>query len=125
VAAGVVPLSRYSELLDNLLREARGRCVVIVNAKENVSALYYPAADAIAVNTTIADVAREHSNVRQVDWASLALEHPSWFGPDLLHLAPGLPAVVTASAPPTAAQQTTADVAFADAITAGVESCGS
>jgi hypothetical protein len=125
VATGAVPLTQYAELLNTLLQSAQGRCVVIVNAKEDVFQLYYSASDAGGVDATIEEAARQDTSVREVDWDSLAEQHPSWFGPDLLHLAPGLPAVVTAASPPTAEQQTTADVAFAKAITAGVESCRS
>jgi hypothetical protein len=59
-----------------------------------------------------------------VQWSRDVLGHDSWFGPDLLHFAPGLPATLTAADQPTAAAQNAGEKAFAAAIAAGVRSCG-
>ena len=122
-AMGTVPVGQYTPLLDDLLDAARGRCVVLVNAKVIVDPMYYPPVDAQAVNQAIDTAAATHSNVRVVDWNQEAAAHASWFAADSLHLVPGLPSTVSAADPPSAAAQTAADRAFARAVVAGVDSC--
>ena len=109
------------KLLDQLIAKARNTYVVIVNAKVNAP-FYYKQSDALAINRAIDEVAEEHANVRIVDWNSEASDHASWFGPDMLHLSPGLPATVLASYPPSSDVQDSADRAFAQAIVEGVKS---
>jgi hypothetical protein len=117
---GSVSIAQYARLLDQSVAEAGSSDVVIVNAKVNAP-FYYKQSDARAINRAIDEVAAQHANVRVVDWNSDSLDHPSWFGPDLLHLSPGLPATVVASDPPGADVQDSADTAFAHAILEGVE----
>jgi hypothetical protein len=122
VAKSVVPVAEYSRLLDQVITRANDRCVVIMNAK--VRAWYYPPSDAQAINRVIKLAAETHANVRIVDWNLDAEEHPSWFGPDLLHLYPGLPASTLAGNSPSAASQDVAERGFAHALQVGVNSCG-
>jgi len=120
LARGAVSITQYSQLLDQLIAKARNMYVVIVNAKVNAP-FYYKQSDALAINRAIDEVADEHANVRIVDWNSEASDHASWFGADMLHLSPGLPATVLASDPPSSDVQDAADTAFAQAIVKGVE----
>jgi hypothetical protein len=119
LARGAVSITQYSQLLDQLIAKARNMYVVIVNAKVNAP-FYYKQSDALAINRAIDEVADEHANVRIVDWNSEAKDHASWFGADMLHLSPGLPATVLASDPPSSDVQDAADTAFAQAIVKGV-----
>ena len=121
LARGTVSIAQYSQLLEQLIAKVGDTEVVIVNAKVNAP-FYYKQGDALAINRAIEEVAEEHANVGVVDWNSEAQDHASWFGPDMLHLSPGLPTTVLASDPPSAAAQDAADVAFADAIVRGVQS---
>ncbi len=121
LADGALSITQYSQLLDQLIAKAGNSSVVIVNAKVNAP-FYYKPADALAINRAIDEAAEEHANVRTVDWNSEALRHPSWFGPDMLHLSPGLPATVLASDSPGSDVQDAADAGFAQAIVRGVES---
>jgi hypothetical protein len=114
----------YEQLLDSLANAATNRCLVLVNAKESVTPGYYSATSASEVNAIIATVAASHPNVRVVDWRDAAADHGNWFGPDLLHFSPGLPAVLDDAHQATATEQTAGEKAFAMAITAGVQSCG-
>jgi hypothetical protein len=122
VENNVVPVAQYSRLLNQVITRAKDKCVVIMNAK--VRAWYYESSDARAVNHVITVAAETHSNVRIVDWNLEAQEHPSWFGPDLLHLYPGLPATILASDSPSAASQGVAERRFAQALQEGINSCG-
>jgi hypothetical protein len=123
LARGAVSIARYSRTLDQLIAKAGNTYVVIVNAKVNAP-FYYTQSDALAINRAIEAVAQEHANVRIVDWNGEARAHPSWFGADMLHLAPGLPATVLANDPPGSDVQDAADTAFAQAIVKGVKSSG-
>ena len=78
--------------------------------------------DSPAINRAIDEAAQKHANVRVVDWNSEARSHASWFGADMLHLSPGLPATVLASDPPSSDERDYADAAFAQAMVKGVES---
>jgi hypothetical protein len=122
VERNVVPVAQYSRLLNQVITRAKDRCVVIMNAK--VRAWYYQPSAARAINDVITVAAETHSNVRIVDWNLEALQHPSWFGPDLLHLYPGLPATILASDSPSAASQDVAERGFAQALQVGIDSCG-
>ncbi len=115
LAHGHVSVSQYLRLLKRLIIAAGNTQVVIVNAKVDAPFFYDPS-DAVAINQAIDVAAEEHANVRIVDWNSEARNHPSWFGPDMLHLSPGLPATVVASDPPSADMQDAADTAFAEAM---------
>jgi hypothetical protein len=121
LASGAVSITQYSQLLDQLIAKAGNDYVVIVNAKVNAP-FYYKQSDALAINRAIDEAAAKHANVRVVDWNSEARDHASWFGADMLHLSPGLPATVLASDPPSSNEQNYADTAFAQAIVKGVES---
>jgi hypothetical protein len=121
LASGPVSITQYSQLLDQLIAKAGRADVVIVNAKVNAP-FYYAQSDALAINRAIDEAAEAHANVRIVDWNSEAADHPSWFGADMLHLSPGLPATVSASDPPSADVQDAADTAFAQALVTGVVS---
>lgn len=120
LARGAVSITRYSQLLEQLIAQAGSSTVVIVNAKVDAP-FYYPQSDAVAINRAMDEAAVGQSNVRIVDWNGEAHNHPSWFGPDMLHLSPGLPATVVAEDPPGAGAQDAADRAFAQAIVDGVE----
>jgi hypothetical protein len=124
LSEGTLSLSAYRQLLDDLIGSASGRCVVIVDAKVSVTPAYYSSASATLIDGVITNTASSHSNVRVVQWSRDVLGHDSWFGPDLLHFAPGLPATLTAADQPTAAAQNAGEKAFAAAIAAGVRSCG-
>ena len=124
LATGVVSIAQYSQLLDQLITKAGNESVVIENAKVNAP-FYYKQSDALAINRAIDQSAAEHTNVRIVDWNSEARDHASWFGADMLHLSPGLPATVLATDPPSSDQQGYADTAFAQAIVKGVASSAS
>jgi hypothetical protein len=113
----------YSGLLARLLRAAAGRCVVVVNAKVDVTPFYYRPGDALALNRTISQAAAMHSNERIVRWNQEARTHHSWFRPDLLHFTSAAPDALLASDPPPSSHQSAGDKAFARAIVAGVRSC--
>jgi hypothetical protein len=121
LASEALSITRYSQLLEELIAKAGHADVVIMNAKVNAP-FYYAQSDALAINRAIDKAAEEHANVRIVDWNSEATYHPSWFGADMLHLSPGLPATVLASDPPSADVQDAADTAFAQALVKGVVS---
>jgi hypothetical protein len=114
---------KYSELLAGLLRAAAGRCVVVVNAKVDVTPFYYRPDDALALNRIISQAAVTHSNERIVRWNQEARTHHSWFRPDLLHFTSATPNALLASDPPPSSNQSAGDKAFAQAIVAGVQSC--
>ena len=122
VARSKVPVSRYSELLESLLQAARGRCVVVVDAKVDVTPFYYEPADALAVNRVGSELAVRNSDERIVDWNQEAEAHPSWFDADHLHFTSRTPSATSASDPPPS-EQTAGAKAFAQAIVAGVQSC--
>jgi hypothetical protein len=121
LASESLSITQYSQLLDKLIAKAGQDDVVIMNAKVNAP-FYYAQSDALAINRAIDKAAEEHANVRIVDWNSEATYHSSWFGADMLHLSPGLPATVLASDPPRADVQDAADSAFAEALVKGVVS---
>jgi hypothetical protein len=114
---------KYSELLASVLRAAAGRCVVVVNAKVDVTPFYYRPGDALALNRVISRAALTHSNERIVRWNQEARTHHSWFRPDLLHFTSMAPSGLLASDPPPSSHQSAGDKAFAQAIVAGVQSC--
>jgi hypothetical protein len=120
VARNTDSVDKYSELLAGLLRAAAGRCVVVVNAKVDVTPFYYRPGDALAVNRVISQAAVKYSNERIVAWNQEAQTHPSWFRSDLLHFTSVTPA---ATDPPPSFDQSAGDKAFARAIVAGVKSC--
>jgi hypothetical protein len=113
----------YSDLLTDLLRAATGRCVVVVNAKVDVTPFYYRPGDALAINAVISRSAVTHSNERIVEWNREAQTHHSWFRADLLHFTSVTPRALLASDPPPTSDQSAGDKAFARAIAAGVQSC--
>ena len=55
-------VAEYSDSLARLLGAASGRCVVVVNAKVDVTPFYYRPGDALAVNRVISQLAVTHSN---------------------------------------------------------------
>jgi hypothetical protein len=114
---------KYSELLEGLLQAAAGRCVVVVNAKVDVTPYYYPRGDALALNRVISRTALKYSNERIVGWNQEARTHQSWFRTDLLHFTSATPNASLASDPPPSSDQSAGDKAFAQAIVAGVQSC--
>ena len=116
-------LHTYSELLASLLHAAAGRCVVVVNAKVDVTPFSYEPRVALAVNRVISQTARTHSNERVVTWNLEAEAHPLWFRSDLLHFTSMRPKTLLASDPPPTADQSAGDKAFARAIVAGIASC--
>jgi hypothetical protein len=123
VERDVVPVSRYSQLLDQLVSASNGRCLVIMNAKVDVDSMYYQPSAALAINRVIQETAMQHPNVRVVNWNGIAQVHRKWFWADMLHLSPGLPAKVSADSPPKATAQSAADREFALALTKGIDSC--
>ena len=123
-ARNVVTAEQYAEILNRLVDSAAGRCLVIMNAKEDVYSIYYQPSDARAINSVIRATAASHANVRVIDWNLIAEGHGSWFSADLLHLSPGLPSEVTEASPPGAALQSIADRGFARSVMSGVNSCG-
>jgi hypothetical protein len=109
--------------LANLLRAATGRCVVVVNAKVDVTPFYYGPGAALAVNRAISQSAVTHSNERVVAWNREAQAHRSWFRSDLLHFTSVTPVASLEGDPPPSSDQSAGDKAFARAILAGVRSC--
>ena len=116
-------VDKYSTLLGSLLRAATGRCVVVVNAKVNVTHFYYRPSDALAVNRVISRSAVKYPNERIVPWNQEAETHDSWFRSDLLHFTSVTPNALLTSDPPPSLDQSAGDKAFARAIVAGVKSC--
>jgi hypothetical protein len=116
-------VDKYSELLASLLHAAAGRCVVVVNAKVDVTPFYYRPSDALAVNRVISQAAVKYSNERIVAWNQEAKTHHSWFGSDLLHFTSVTPNALLTTDPPPSFDQSAGDKAFARAIVAGVKSC--
>jgi hypothetical protein len=116
-------VQKYSELLESLLGAATGRCVVVVNAKVDVTPFYYSPGDALALNRVISHTALKYSNERIVGWNQEARTHHSWFRTDLLHFTSTTPSAVLANDPPPSSGQSAGDKAFARAIVAGVRSC--
>jgi hypothetical protein len=49
-------------------------------------------------NSVLADGASRYPNVVVADWATLAAQHPEWFGPDGTHLAIGGPGATALAA---------------------------
>ena len=123
VARAKESIAEYSGLLANLLRAATGRCVVVVNAKVDVTPFYYGPGAALAVNRAISQSAVTHSNERVVAWNREAQAHRSWFRSDLLHFTSVTPVASLAGDPPPSSDQSAGDKAFARAILAGVRSC--
>jgi len=123
VARKADPLDKYAELLVSLLRAATGRCVVVVNAKVDVTPFYYRPSDALAVNRVISQTAAKYPNERIVAWNQEAQTHDSWFRSDLLHFTSVTPNALLTSDPPPSSDQSAGDKAFARAIVAGVKSC--
>ena len=123
LARSAISVDQYSNLLKGLLRAAGGRCVVVVNAKVNVTPFYYRPQDALAVNRTISELALANPNERIVDWNEEAQSHRSWFRVDLLHFTSDLPIAGSARNSPPSLSQSAGDRAFALAIVHGVQSC--
>jgi hypothetical protein len=123
IAEGSLSVDSYRKLLDDLLKSASGRCVVLVNAKERVAPNYYSSSAAHLVNSVISTEALTHAHERIVDWNRDSQGHVAWFGPDLLHFSPGLPNTLTAATQPTGSKQTAGERAFSQALVAGVRSC--
>jgi CTP:molybdopterin cytidylyltransferase MocA len=111
----------YATALTDVLRAAKGRCVVVVNAKVDVTPFYYRPADARTVNRTIADSALQFADERVVDWSTDAASHPSWFRADLLHFTSAVPTATGSGPPPV--HQSAGDRAFAADMLEGIASC--
>lgn len=101
-------LDEYRGRLAATLDRFGDRCVVVVNASEDIGAIYSPWA-VPAVDAALADVTADAGGV-VVDWNRAAAAHPEWFGPDHLHF--------EGSADPAAGAS-----AYASAIASGVEAC--
>jgi hypothetical protein len=123
VARSNASLTTYAELLKSLLRAATGRCVVVVNAKVDVSPFYYEPDAALAVNKVISESAQTNSDEQIVDWNQQAQTHGSWFETDQLHFNSQLPTSRSTSDPPSPSSQRAGDRAFARAIVTGIRSC--
>jgi hypothetical protein len=123
IARKIDSVDEYSELLVSLLRATAGRCVVVVNAKVDVSPFYYRPGDALAVNRVISQAAVKYSNERIVAWNQEARTHHSWFRSDLLHFTSVPPNALLTGDPPPSFDQSAGDKAFVRAIVAGVKSC--
>ena len=67
VERDIVPVTRYSQLLDQLVSASNGRCLVIMNAKVDVDSIYYQPSAALAINRVIQETAKQHPNVRVVN----------------------------------------------------------
>ena len=90
------------------------RCVVMVNAREDVSAIYDPE-HARTVNARLRLLEREHPNLVVVDWAGGSRRVPSEdFAPDHLHFGPD---------PAVPAEQSGSARRYADAIIEGIRAC--
>lgn len=114
VVGGAAAEEAYAALVERVLAPFADRCVVVVGARERISALYHPAS-AAAVNRVLRRATAGRGDRVLVEWA--ALSHPlpeGWFAADLLHFAPDphIPAVGSRSAS-----------AYADAIVDGVRRC--
>jgi hypothetical protein len=122
LARSSVSIGQYSHTLQSLVRSAAGRCVVVVNAKVDVTPFYYSPDDALAINQAISKSAVMNPDEQVVDWNNEASAHPSWFRTDRLHFTSRTPgAVLVSETPP--ARQSAGDRAFAEAIVEGVQSC--
>jgi hypothetical protein len=110
-AAGTL---RYRDLLDEVARRVPTRCVVVVNAREQINAFYHPER-ARALNGELRGLSPGYRNMVVVDWAGVsALLPASWFVADQMHFGDDPTRVVT-GAPG-------AD-AYAQALLAGVRRC--
>jgi len=123
VARSAVSVNQYSNLLNDVLRAATRRCVVVVNARVKVTPFYYQPNDALAVNHSISESAVTNPDERIVNWNQDAQNHRSWFRTDLLHFTSSLPTTGSASDPPPPSNQSAGDRAFAQAILEGIQSC--
>jgi len=122
LARSSVSISKYSHTLARVVHAAAGRCVVVVNAKVDVTPFYYKPGDALAINQAISASAAKNPDERVVDWNSETKAHRSWFRTDLLHFTSQVPsAVLVSDSPP--ARQNAGDRAFARAIVEGIQSC--
>ncbi|HTX63728.1 MAG TPA: hypothetical protein VMD28_08815 [Acidimicrobiales bacterium] len=78
----------------------------------------------IVVETASNDaVEAARSAVAVVQWNDEARAHPSWFAPDSLHFAPGLPHDILSAVPPSPTAQNAGESAFGQAMVAGIEPC--
>jgi hypothetical protein len=104
----------YQEFVRRAAERFADRCVVMVNAREDVSPIYHPD-DARMVNESLRSLARLHANIVVVDWAEESRQvPPAAFAPDQLHFGPD-PAAPT--------ERSGSAQRYADAITAGITRC--
>lgn len=76
----------YRDRLQRATDELRGSCVVWVNARTEIGALYHPETTR-ATNRTLAEFVAADPRTRLVDWAAISAGHDSrdWFVADELH----------------------------------------
>jgi hypothetical protein len=89
VAAGEAAASdAFREQLDRSLAPFADRCVVVVNAREDVSPLYHPA-NARMLNALLRQAWSRYPNIVVADWAARSRSVPGEaFAPDQLHFGP-------------------------------------
>ncbi len=76
----------YRRRLERVGATLAGSCVVWVNARTQIAALYHPE-ETDASNETLARFVEAHRNTRLVDWAAISTghDHTDWFAADELH----------------------------------------
>jgi hypothetical protein len=106
----------YGEDITALLKRFADRCVVVVNARDQINALYLPER-AVVLNSVLGLLAREQPNLVVVDWANRSRDLPKTaFSADQLHFGDPIEAEQPGSSSANA---------YADAIADGVRHCRS
>jgi hypothetical protein len=113
--AGPVDADRtFEESVRRAVERFGDRCVVIVNAREDIARIYHPD-DARMVNESLRRLAPQYGNLVVVDWAEESRHVPAGeFAPDQLHFGPDPAAPTEGSG---SAER------YADAILAGIARC--
>jgi hypothetical protein len=114
LAVGAEAGAAFAEVVDRAVEPFADRCVVMVNAREETSAVYHPDS-ARAVNALLLQARGRHPNLVVVDWAGISRTLPhDWFATDQLHFGPDprVPSLSSESAR-----------AYAAAIVEGVRRC--
>lgn len=103
----------YRKTLGNVYVKFANRCVVIVNARTDVSLVYNPVQAAI-VNKNIVDESTNYGNAIITDWATTSHPMPTtYFSPDGLHFGPD----------PSVEGTLEGANAYANAVVGGVDQC--
>jgi hypothetical protein len=78
----------FDELLDRSVAPFADRCVVVVNAREDIADIYRPD-QARILNGRLRTAGDRHPNLVVVDWATASRSVPAdWFASDQLHFGP-------------------------------------